>query len=112
MQLGICEREREPSHLDRVPERRPGAASLDVGNRSWIDAGGLQAESTYFRTPCRTLRPNTERPVTVTHGSNKLTNLQSLSADIDEALSGGVKHDRVPPLWDGRAAERLPRLES
>ncbi len=71
------------------------------------DSGGLQEESTYFRTPCRTLRPNTERPVTVTHGSNKLTNLQSLSADIDEALSGGVKHDRVPPLWDGRAAERI-----
>ena len=50
------------------------------------DSGGLQEESTYFKTPCLTLRPNTERPVTITHGSNKLTTVKTLDADIDTVL--------------------------
>jgi UDP-N-acetylglucosamine 2-epimerase (non-hydrolysing) len=71
------------------------------------DSGGLQEESTYFRTPCLTLRPNTERPVTITQGSNKLTSLQDLPADIDGALNRGPNSGRLPPLWDGRASERI-----
>ena len=71
------------------------------------DSGGLQEESTYFRTPCLTLRPNTERPVTVTLGSNRLTNPERLSADLDEVLTRGTKFGTIPPLWDGRAAERI-----
>ena len=55
------------------------------------DSGGLQEESTYFKTPCLTLRPNTERPVTITMGSNKLTNLDRLSADVDEVLSRSME---------------------
>jgi UDP-N-acetylglucosamine 2-epimerase (non-hydrolysing) len=73
------------------------------------DSGGLQEESTYFRTPCLTLRPNTERPITVTIGSNKLTNLQHLSADLDQVLSRGLEIGDIPPLWDGRVAERIIR---
>ena len=71
------------------------------------DSGGLQEESTFFRTPCLTLRPNTERPVTVTIGSNKLTNVDRLSADIDEVLAREPRFGTIPPLWDGRASERI-----
>jgi UDP-N-acetylglucosamine 2-epimerase (non-hydrolysing) len=70
------------------------------------DSGGLQEEATFFRTPCLTLRPNPERPITVTLGSNKLTSLERLSEDINNALNGPVRKGRVPPLWDGRTAER------
>ncbi|WP_442496793.1 non-hydrolyzing UDP-N-acetylglucosamine 2-epimerase [Methylobacter sp. sgz302048] len=71
------------------------------------DSGGLQEESTYFKTPCLTLRPNTERPVTITMGSNKLTNLDQLSADIDEVLGRSTAISQIPPFWDGRASERI-----
>lgn len=71
------------------------------------DSGGLQEESTYFRTPCLTLRPNTERPVTVALGSNRLTSFTSLRHDIDDLLRSGERLGSVPPLWDGRTAERI-----
>ena len=71
------------------------------------DSGGLQEESTYFRTPCLTLRPNTERPITVTLGSNKLTDVGRLRADFSEALGGGLELGEIPPLWDGHASERI-----
>ena len=71
------------------------------------DSGGLQEESTYFRTPCLTLRPNTERPVTLTLGSNRLTSLERLSADVHEALGHRFGLGQVPPLWDGQAAPRI-----
>lgn len=71
------------------------------------DSGGLQEESTYFKTPCLTLRPNTERPVTITHGSNKLTTVKTLDADIDAVLKQEAQASKIPPLWDGKAAERI-----
>jgi UDP-N-acetylglucosamine 2-epimerase (non-hydrolysing) len=70
------------------------------------DSGGLQEEATYFRTPCLTLRPNTERPVTVRLGSNRLTDVQRLRGDVEKALNGPERLGEVPPLWDGRAAQR------
>jgi UDP-N-acetylglucosamine 2-epimerase (non-hydrolysing) len=70
------------------------------------DSGGLQEEATFFRTPCLTLRPNTERPITTTLGSNKLTSLKRLLDDVDEVLEGPERRGQVPPLWDGRTAER------
>jgi UDP-N-acetylglucosamine 2-epimerase (non-hydrolysing) len=71
------------------------------------DSGGLQEESTYFRKPCLTLRPNTERPVTVTVGSNRLTNLDRLPHDLKEVLGRDQPIGRIPPLWDGRTAKRV-----
>ncbi len=71
------------------------------------DSGGLQEESTYLKTPCLTLRSNTERPITVTVGSNKLTDLKHLSADISEALSRNGETSRIPPLWDGQTSQRI-----
>ena len=71
------------------------------------DSGGLQEECTYFRTPCLTIRPNTERPVTVTLGSNRLTNVEALPGDLTRVLGNGARCGQIPPLWDGRTAERI-----
>jgi UDP-N-acetylglucosamine 2-epimerase (non-hydrolysing) len=71
------------------------------------DSGGLQEESTYLRTPCLTLRPNTERPVTITHGSNRLTDVSRLSSDIEAVLNSPITAGQVPLFWDGKAAERV-----
>jgi UDP-N-acetylglucosamine 2-epimerase (non-hydrolysing) len=71
------------------------------------DSGGLQEESTYFRTPCLTLRPSTERPVTVTLGSNRLTTIERLPLDLQQVLGGKAKTGNIPPLWDGGTAPRI-----
>ena len=71
------------------------------------DSGGLQEETTFFQTPCLTLRPNTERPITITEGSNKLTNIESLWSDIENLLNGSHKTGKIPDLWDGHTAERI-----
>ena len=70
------------------------------------DSGGVQEESTYLGIPCLTLRPNTERPVTVTEGSNRLCTPADLEAQVNAILDGGQEKGRVPELWDGRTAER------
>ena len=75
------------------------------------DSGGLQEETTFLGIPCLTLRPNTERPVTITHGTNRLVavNRGELNAAAEAALAerrDGKTIER-PPLWDGRAAERI-----
>ncbi len=71
------------------------------------DSGGLQEETTFFKTPCLTLRPNTERPVTITDGSNKLTNIENLWPDIENLLNDSHKTGKIPELWDGHTAERI-----
>ncbi len=71
------------------------------------DSGGLQEETTYFRTPCLTLRPNTERPITVTLGSNRLTDVGRLASDIHAVLASEPHIGTIPPLWDGRTADRI-----
>ena len=71
------------------------------------DSGGLQEESTFFRTPCLTLRPNTERPITITVGSNRLTTPDRLPEDVAQALAATTPVGRVPELWDGQTAGRI-----
>ena len=71
------------------------------------DSGGLQEESTYLHTPCLTLRPNTERPITIEVGTNKLTRPEQLATDIEEILQERRQSGRVPKFWDGRTAERI-----
>lgn len=71
------------------------------------DSGGLQEETTYFKTPCLTLRPNTERPITIEVGTNKLTSLYQLRADMEEILQNRRPSGQRPPLWDGHTAERV-----
>lgn len=74
------------------------------------DSGGLQEETTFLGTPCLTLRPNTERPVTITLGTNKLTNIKSLEKDIKILLNCQPGQSKVPPLWDGHTAERIVKI--
>ena len=73
------------------------------------DSGGIQEESTYLRVPCLTMRENTERPVTVTIGTNTLlgSDGSALLAAVDSVIRGDYKKGAIPPLWDGRAAERI-----
>ena len=83
--------------------------SLNLTERARLiltDSGGLQEESTFFRTPCLTLRPNTERPVTVSLGSNRLTSLSRLRLDIEKTLQSAERSGTIPPLWDGQTAKR------
>jgi UDP-N-acetylglucosamine 2-epimerase (non-hydrolysing) len=73
------------------------------------DSGGLQEETTFLRVPCLTLRPNTERPITISEGSNRLTTLASLRGDLDAALERRLSAEPLPcpALWDGKASERI-----
>ena len=73
------------------------------------DSGGIQEETTVLGVPCLTLRENTERPVTVTEGTNEVvgTSPERIVAAARQALDGGVKDGRCPELWDGGAAERI-----
>jgi UDP-N-acetylglucosamine 2-epimerase (non-hydrolysing) len=73
------------------------------------DSGGIQEETTYLGVPCFTLRDNTERPVTVSAGTNTLLGLDPAAiAGIPAALADGSEAPAdPPPLWDGRAAERI-----
>lgn len=73
------------------------------------DSGGIQEETTFLGTPCLTVRDSTERPVTVTHGTNELMPLDAarVGARVREILADGREPGRVPPLWDGAAAERV-----
>ena len=70
------------------------------------DSGGLQEETTYLDIPCLTLRENTERPVTVTQGTNKLVRAESLAENIEAVLNGDWHSGKCPPLWDGKTATR------
>jgi UDP-N-acetylglucosamine 2-epimerase (non-hydrolysing) len=76
------------------------------------DSGGIQEETTYLGVPCLTLRSNTERPVTVTMGTNVLIgqDLGRLRSELSNILEGNVKKGALPPLWDGHAAERIAEV--
>jgi len=71
------------------------------------DSGGLQEETTYLKIPCLTLRLNTERPVTVTRGTNRLVYAEELNTAVTEALDRTGKKGNIPDLWDGRTADRV-----
>jgi UDP-N-acetylglucosamine 2-epimerase (non-hydrolysing) len=70
------------------------------------DSGGLQEESTYLRIPCLTLRENTERPITVTLGTNRLLSPKDLFSAIEDIRNSKWPAGSCPPLWDGKAAYR------
>jgi UDP-N-acetylglucosamine 2-epimerase (non-hydrolysing) len=73
------------------------------------DSGGIQEETTALGVPCLTLRENTERPITISEGTNQLigTDPAKILAAAQDVLSGKGKPGRIPPFWDGHAAERI-----
>ena len=73
------------------------------------DSGGLQEETTFLGIPCVTMRENTERPSTIELGTNVLVgnDLKALNINLDKILSGNFKKCAIPPLWDGKAADRI-----
>ena len=89
---------------NQIPPR-----DIDSARFVLTDSGGLQEETTYLGVPCFTLRPNTERPVTITEGTNRLvaSTRPALLCAVDEVVSEERPLVKHPDLWDGNAAERI-----
>ncbi len=109
--------------LDRPPRGVPARGLVAIEPLSYLamlqamraasfvltDSGGIQEETTALGVPCVTLRENTERPVTITEGTNVLAGLEpaAILAALGEARAKAANGARIPELWDGRAAERI-----
>ncbi|MBM3737398.1 MAG: UDP-N-acetylglucosamine 2-epimerase (non-hydrolyzing) [Acidobacteria bacterium] len=110
--LGIAGTERvrmiDPlGYLDFVALQKHAAAVV-------TDSGGVQEETTYLGVPCLTARPNTERPVTITEGTNRLvaSDAESIASAVEETLENFQSSNRRPALWDGSTAVRIADLMS
>jgi UDP-N-acetylglucosamine 2-epimerase (non-hydrolysing) len=73
------------------------------------DSGGIQEETTFRKIPCLTLRPNTERPSTITIGTNELVpfDVSVVKHHIDLIMQGKHKKGAIPPMWDGKSTLRI-----
>ena len=78
------------------------------------DSGGIQEETTFRQVPCLTLRPNTERPSSIELGTNTLVpfDTEVVNNYIDQITDGTYKTGVIPPLWDGKATERIVKILS
>jgi UDP-N-acetylglucosamine 2-epimerase (non-hydrolysing) len=75
------------------------------------DSGGIQEETTVLRIPCLTVRPNTERPITISHGTNRLVSPEDVPTVLEAILAAEAPAPPAgPPLWDGHAGERIAQL--
>lgn len=103
----IAKLEARPRITLTEPQSYINFMNLVQGARVAItDSGGLQEETTYLGIPCLTLRENTERPITVTEGSNRLLPPQDLHKGVGAVLAGPRVTGRRPDRWDGRTASR------
>ena len=96
----------------RIVDPLPYTDFLALQKRATVvitDSGGIQEESTFLGVPCLTVRENTERPITVSLGTNVLVgqDADKLTAELKKILQGRAKKGTVPPLWDGLASERI-----
>ncbi|ETR74123.1 MAG: hypothetical protein OMM_06518 [Candidatus Magnetoglobus multicellularis str. Araruama] len=71
------------------------------------DSGGIQEETTYLGIPCLTLRPNTERPITISQGTNRLCAINNLESAVNDVLKSSNSNQKRPDLWDGNTAKRV-----
>ena len=75
------------------------------------DSGGIQEETTVLGVPCLTVRPNTERPITITHGTNRLLEPDGVADAVRSILADGLAVPADgPPLWDGHAGVRIAAI--
>lgn len=74
------------------------------------DSGGIQEETTYMNIPCLTVRPNTERPVTIREGSNKLIKTNDILFEVELILARKGKTGHTPKLWEGQTAKRIVEI--
>ena len=96
----------------RLLDPLPYVDFLGLQSRATVvitDSGGIQEETTYLGIPCLTVRENTERPITVSMGTNVLVGRdpEKLRRELSRVLDGKAKKGAVPPLWDGHAGERI-----
>ena len=112
-QFGVLEDLRRAPNV-RVVEPRgylDFLALMSYARLVFTDSGGIQEETTALGIPCLTFRENTERPLTVTDGTNVLlgTDPARVGPAVDEVLAGRGREGRIPELWDGRASARIIR---
>ncbi|MBD3248628.1 UDP-N-acetylglucosamine 2-epimerase (non-hydrolyzing) [Candidatus Woesearchaeota archaeon] len=85
-----------------------------VSNSRFVltDSGGIQEETTYLKIPCITMRPSTERPSTITEGTNVLVgnDKEKVLENFTKIIDGSFKEGKIPELWDGKAAERIVKI--
>ncbi len=109
----------ESQNLMQLLENQPGIILLEPQSYARFmnltfhckmavtDSGGMQEETSYLGIPCFTLRPNTERPVTITQGTNRLCTIENLEAEIEQVLNNGTPTRPPIDLWDGKTAGRV-----
>ena len=74
------------------------------------DSGGIQEEATYLNIPCLTIRPSTERPITIWEGTNKLINVDNINNEVNNILNGSGKKGSNPKYWDGKSSRRIANI--
>jgi len=93
----------------------PYSEFLSLQSRAAVvitDSGRIQEETAYLGVPCLTVRPNTERPITVTMGTNIVVgeDKDKLTLELQNVLTGKATKGAVPPLWDGHAGDRIAEI--
>ena len=74
------------------------------------DSGGIQEEATYLNIPCLTVRSNTERPITIWEGTNKLIKVDNINYEVNNILNGRGKKGSIPKYWDGKSSKRIANI--
>ncbi|HZT41922.1 MAG TPA: UDP-N-acetylglucosamine 2-epimerase (non-hydrolyzing) [Chthonomonadaceae bacterium] len=110
-QFGLAERARAGGRVQIVEPLGylDFLALMDQASLVFTDSGGIQEETTVLGVPCFTFRENTERPITITEGTNRLIGLDPcrLASALDELMAGQTPSGRIPEYWDGKAAQRI-----